>query len=167
MPQNRELHPQGVGDPLERELGRVIGTEHRRGDQPAHRGDEHQTPARGAQARQGRLGDGHLADDVDVELTAQLGRGHRLERSGDDHAGVVDHGVEPVRQRVLERGDLLRVVMSTVTEVTRSGWAVRRGSASSARRTPATTSQSAAASRCAAAAPIPRAAPVTRTVGIG
>ena len=101
-----QLHPHRVGDPLERELRRVVGAHEGRGVPPADRADEQHPPRRLAHQRKHRLGDRHLRDDVHVELPAQVVNRHRLERPGDDDPRVVDDGVEPGSERAGQRRDL-------------------------------------------------------------
>ena len=66
-------------------------------------------PREVAQQRQHRLGHRDLADDVDLELTAQVVERHALHRAGHDDAGVVDDGVEAAGQCRGQRGDLVGV----------------------------------------------------------
>ena len=63
---------------------------------PPDRADEDDSrPLGGAQRRQHRTGEGELADDVDLELLAQLVAGEQLERPREAETGVVDDSVEP------------------------------------------------------------------------
>jgi hypothetical protein len=65
-----------------------------KGDPAAHRADEEDPPASGAQQGKKGLGDGHLPDDVDVKDVTQIPRGHGLQGSADGDPGVVDERVE-------------------------------------------------------------------------
>ena len=151
-----------------RVLGGDVGTEHRRGHQPAD-GRHEDDPALGrTDPWEHRLGDGHLADDVHLELAAKVLERQPLDRPADGDPGVVDHCVQPVGQYAVECRDVLcRGDVQPRSDVLGRPRAVSSGSASESRRTPAITSQPAAASRRAAAWPIPRDAPVTSTDGTG
>ena len=105
-PPRRELHPQGVGQPLRCELRGGVGAHQRRRDAAAERRHEHDPAAGRPQPRQHRLGDGRLTDHVHLQLAPELVDRHRLDRSTDDHAGVVDERVEPLRQALVEGRDL-------------------------------------------------------------
>ena len=71
-------------------------------------------PRARAKSREERLGDRHLANQVDLELAAQVVERQRLDRPGDRSAGVVDQRPQSrAPHRVLDArpsgGDLIRV----------------------------------------------------------
>jgi hypothetical protein len=85
-----ELHAQRVGDGLQRGLAGGDRPGHRHGHAPGRRADVDDRAAGHPQARQERLCDRDLAEDVDLELAPQGVDRHELERSLDDDRGVVD-----------------------------------------------------------------------------
>ena len=118
-PVGRELDPQRVGHRLERELRDRVGAEERQRAPAGDRADDDDAALRGPQRREHRLGDGELADDVDLELAAELVERQVLERRGDRDARVVDEPVEPRRSvRARDRGGS---VTSRITSVVPGG----------------------------------------------
>ncbi len=103
------LHAQGVGQPLEGELRCAVDPHHRRRDQAAHRGEEDHAAPRRPEPRQHDLAHRRLADDVDLELPAQLRRRHRLDRAADDDPGAIDDRIELLRQLRIQPGDVILV----------------------------------------------------------
>ncbi len=85
----RDLHAQGVGHPLQRELalyGPNIGVATR----PLTDETKTRRP-RGARSRGSTAWvTAACPTTFDFQLPAELGQGHRLHRPGHDHAGVVD-----------------------------------------------------------------------------
>ncbi len=59
------------------------------------------------QPRQHRLGDRELPDHVDFQLLSPLIGTDRLHRTADADARVVDDRVEPLRQRLVQRRDVV------------------------------------------------------------
>ena len=60
-----------------------------------------------AQPRQHRPGDSERTDNVDFQLFSPLVGAQRLHRAANGDTGVVDDRVQPVRQRPLERRDVV------------------------------------------------------------
>lgn len=113
------------------------------------------------------LDHGQRADQVDLELAAEVVERLELERAGLDDPGVGD---EP-GQAALRDGLLVFAaapisagsVISIISGVTAPFATVRAASASSSRRTPAKTWNPLFARRLTVAAPIPMDVPVTTT----
>jgi len=99
-----QLDAQRVADRLYRVLGGGVGSGERHRDAAADGRDEDDPSASGAQRGQHRLRDGDLADDVDVELAANVVDGNQLERTADADPGVVDERVESTRAGAASRG---------------------------------------------------------------
>jgi hypothetical protein len=89
-----QLDPQRVRHRLERVLGRCIGAEKRERAAPGDRADVHDAAASGPQVGQERLRDRDLADQVHLELMAQLLQRQELERHRDCDPGVVDEALQ-------------------------------------------------------------------------
>ena len=117
---------------------------------------------------QQRLGDGDLADHVDLELAAVVVERQRLDRALDGDPGVVDQPREPPAGRLARRGrrrprSCRASVTSMISGSSALGASARSDSPSSGLRTPAKTSKPLAVERSAQARPIPVEAPVTTT----
>ena len=114
IPHGRSSRRSVSEKPSSAELRGGVGAEQRDGDLAADRADVDDPPARGAQLRQERLRDGDLADQVDLDLAAEVVDRLVLDRRGDGDAGVVDEAGEaapPVASRTVarRRGDRVRV----------------------------------------------------------
>ena len=93
-----QLEAQGVAERLHAELGRVVGAVDGQDQASADRPDVDDPPVATPDQRQERLDDGQLADEVDLQLLAEVVQRLELERSGPDDAGVVDEA-RPGRAR--------------------------------------------------------------------
>ena len=91
-----QLVRQRLGHGLDGVLRRGVRAHERRGHPTGDRPDEHDAARCLPDQREGRLGDGHLAEHVDLELIAPLVDGQVLERATPGDAGVVDDAVQPV-----------------------------------------------------------------------
>ena len=72
---------------------------------PRDRADQDDAAAGRPHGGQKRLRDRELADDVDLELAAELVERQVLERRRDGDAGVVDEAVEPLADHAGRAGD--------------------------------------------------------------
>ncbi len=102
-PPGPELGPQAVADRLERELGGAVGPHEGGRDEAADRGDVDDPALVRAQHRQHRLGHGDVADQVDLELLADVVEVEELERPRVGAAGVVDERRRARAPRVRSR----------------------------------------------------------------
>ena len=172
MCEPRQLDPQRVGDRLDRVLGGAVGRRVGHHHFAADRGDEHDPPLRPAQRRQQGARERHRAEDVDLELAAQLVAGEDLHRAAGADPGVVDERIQASARRRACTSALAASICCSLVTSSSSGSirplraprppAARRPAAA---RTPASTFQPARDRRSALARPIPLEAPVIRTVG--
>src|SRR5947209_8438577 len=93
-PERAQLLSKRIGYRLECELGGVVRPEERGRQATADRADVDNSPTGPAQCRQRRLGDGDLADEVDLQLSAPFVDRDELEGSAKGNAGVVDQSLE-------------------------------------------------------------------------
>ena len=157
----------GVSDsiqPSTRELRRGVGGGELLADDAGGRGDRHDEPgALGAHDRQHGAGDVQRAEQVGLDLGAEVLGADLLEEPGVEVAGVVDQHVdpaEPVDGGLHGRLGVGRVVTSSVT-ASRSSCAPIAGATRSGSRPVATTACPAARAARAMSTPMPRPAPVT------
>jgi len=101
-----QLHPQGIGERAQGVLGRAQCAAEGQGD-PAPDGSDGDDPTAACpQQRKHGLGDGHLSDDVDLELAPQLLERDQFDRTRDADPGVVHQAREPGRRVGDLRGEL-------------------------------------------------------------
>jgi len=105
-----QLAPQRIGDRLQRELRGGVGAGEGKGDPAADRAHVHDSSPRRAQRGEKGLSHGHLPDEVDLHLVAQLVDRHELQRRGHGDAGVVHQsGDWRVTERAGRRRDRVGV----------------------------------------------------------
>src|SRR5450631_1536560 len=94
-PEPGDLLRERLGQPLQRPLGRVIGADGGEGTDAADARYLDDVPgALGPHDRQGGLGDPESAEDIRLQLGADLLLGELLDRAEVPVAGVVDHNLE-------------------------------------------------------------------------
>ena len=91
----RDLEAEGVGERLDRVLGRVVDAAAGEDELAAHRADVDDPALAGlAHAGQHELAHPHQAEDVGLELPADAVHRDRLDRAALAVAGVVDQGAD-------------------------------------------------------------------------
>ena len=135
-----ELDAKRVGHRLEAELRDGVRPEEGQRARPGDRPDEHDPAARRPDGGRQRLGHRELADDVHLELAAELVERQVLERRGDRDAGVVDEPVQTLADRLPRAAIASASVTSRISSVVPAG-------AAPCSRTPAKTFQPPRASR--------------------